>query len=277
MVFSAKSKTFLVGEYSVLFGGGAILLLTKPEFVLSTKSEATSIDGVHPNSPAYAFYLAHRNTFKDMSIKFVDPHGGLGGFGASSAQYALLYKLFLFLSDTNFEISQFLDEYRKLARDENSNSKPSGADCLAQYYDNHIFFDAKTSRVEHLEWLFPDIAFVIFKTKFKLATHSHLQELGRIKIDKLLPFVLNVKQSILTADRHLLRENIRGFFCTLHDMGFVDAAVFRAVNEILKIDGVVAAKGCGAKCVDTIVVIFEKSKPQCLPQVRREMIRMGVE
>ena len=55
-LFSAGSKTFLVGEYSVLFGGSAVVLVTPPRFELRVKSGETNLVGVEKDSPAGLFY-----------------------------------------------------------------------------------------------------------------------------------------------------------------------------------------------------------------------------
>ncbi|MDR1561005.1 MAG: hypothetical protein LBS23_01475, partial [Holosporaceae bacterium] len=57
-ILSAKCKTFLVGEYSVLFGGSAVLLATNPQFKLQiTKNEKSLLVGVPEESPAFLFYM----------------------------------------------------------------------------------------------------------------------------------------------------------------------------------------------------------------------------
>ena len=43
MILSAGSKTFLVGEYSVLFGGSAVVLLTPPLFKLQVVEKYTEL------------------------------------------------------------------------------------------------------------------------------------------------------------------------------------------------------------------------------------------
>jgi roadblock/LC7 domain-containing protein len=39
------------------------------------------------------------------------------------------------------------------------------------------------------------------------------------------------------------------------------------VEKIMQIDGVVAAKGCGAMCLDTILVIYRKDRSECMEAV----------
>ncbi|MDR2724163.1 MAG: hypothetical protein LBB25_03095 [Holosporaceae bacterium] len=255
------SKTFLVGEYSVLFGGSAIILVTLPEFKLQVTKGKTNLKGIDQESPAYCFYELH--DFCNFSMEFVDPHKKSGGFGASSAQFVMLYQLCLKLTHRRFDINLFLREYQDLSQKKNS-IKPSGADCIAQYYNHHIFFNAQTNVVEKLEWKFPQLDFIILKTKHKVVTHLHLEKLVPFDIEKLQNLTLNVKKSFLNNDEELLIKSVQGFFDSLKKYNLVIDQNIEAVDKLLRIDGIKAAKGCGAMGADTIIVIFEKRKKNTL-------------
>ena len=56
-IYSIPSKTFICGEYGVLYGGNAVLMATNPSFILDEKS------------------VIH------------DPYNGGGGFGLSGAKF----------------------------------------------------------------------------------------------------------------------------------------------------------------------------------------------
>ncbi|MDR0968129.1 MAG: hypothetical protein LBL99_00650 [Holosporaceae bacterium] len=253
--FSAGSKTFLVGEYSVLFGGGAVVLVAPPNFELKARKGKTDLIGVEKNSSAYSFYESH--DFDGLSIEFFDPHNGAGGFGASSAQFATLYKLYLELTRREFNVDSFLEEYKKLAG--KKGVAPSGADCVAQYFNRDVFFDSETNSVEKIDWKFPNLDFAIFKTGIKVATHSHLQELSPIDVSELKNLTFGVKNSFRDLDEESLTKNTQAFFNALKDKGLVVDNTAKIVGDLLKIDGVKAAKGCGALCADAIIAIFEKT------------------
>ncbi|MDR0753225.1 MAG: hypothetical protein LBE95_00965 [Holosporaceae bacterium] len=257
MKFSTGSKTFLVGEYSVVFGGSAIVLITPPLFELLVTHGETSIRGVDPTSPAYMFYRSH--DFRNISIEFVDPHKGAGGFGASSAQFTLLYQLYLRLTSAQFNADLFLKEYRELYGI-NGGAIPSGADSIAQYFNHSIFFDAKTNVVEQLNWTFPNFDFAILKTAYKIATHSHLRDIGFFDVADFQKPILNVRKSFWHNDEELLIQSVQDFFDILKERNLVIASNAAAVDKLLKIDGIKAAKGCGALGADTILIIFEKQK-----------------
>ncbi|MDR1982734.1 MAG: hypothetical protein LBQ08_02980 [Holosporaceae bacterium] len=261
MIISAGSKTFLVGEYAVLFGGSAIILVTSPSFKLKTKKGKTNLVGIKENSPAHRFYASH--DFSNLSIEFYDPHGECGGLGASSAQFAMLYKLYLKLTRQKFDENLFISEYRRNSWS-NVGIPPSGADCIAQYFDHHIIFDAKLNSAKKLVWNFPGLDFAVFKTDRKVNTHLHLQELGSIDVKKLQDMSLNVEKSFRHSDGELLIRSVQDFFSLLQEKNLVIDQTIKTVDELLKIEGVKAAKGCGALCADTILVIFEKQKRDTL-------------
>ena len=271
-MLTSKSKTFLLGEYSVLFGGCAIVLVTEPEFCMTIKKTPVchSIAGIKKVSPAFLFYLKHLNLFQDISLEFFDPYNGSGGFGASSAQFVLLYKFYLAATNKTFCANQFLDEYRHISTNKAAGEiLPSGADCLAQYCNNHIFFDSANNYFEKIEWPFDDICFSIFKTKKKVATHKHLSELKALdhsEISILNSCVIDAKSSFASKNSELLCKSIQKFYDFSCELGLVIENTQTIIQELLKYDYILAAKGCGALFADTILIIHKK---QHLEKVRQ--------
>lgn len=266
-IIAAKSKTFLIGEYCVLFGGSAIILTTIPEFklVIKTNEKESKITGISEQSPAFSFYIKYKNVFKNLDIEFIDPYKESGGLGASSAQFTTLYKLYLALTHCNLEINSFLKEYKYFA------GKASGADCVSQIYNHHIYFDSKNSTAENLEWNFENIDFAIFRTNFKTATHLHLSQLdNNLNVSELKIYVENAKQSFTNKDSDCLISNVNLFFSSLKELGLVLDKTNELVKVFMNTKGVFAAKGCGAMCSDTILVIFDiKNKLNVLETAKR--------
>jgi mevalonate kinase len=260
-VFYAGSKTFLAGEYSVLFGGSAVVLVTPPEFQLQVEKGKTNLTGIDRESPACLFYRSH--DFSDLSIKFCDPHGGSGGFGASSGQFTMLYKLYLRLTGQKFSIDSFLGEYKKCLPF-SVGVAPSGADCLSQYFNRHIFFNSLNRSVEPVDWNFPRLDFFVFKTGRKTLTHVHLRELSPMDVGELENSVLNLKKSFGNGDEELLIASLGIFFNLLKERKLVLDQTVEIVDRLLKIKGVRSAKGCGALGADSVIVIFEKSAKDVL-------------
>jgi mevalonate kinase len=201
--------------------------------------------------------------FSDLSIEFYDPSGGCGGFGASSAQFAMLYKLHLKLTQQKFSPNLFIDEYRKISQG-SAGVAPSGADCMAQYLNHSIFFDAKSNSAKKIIWNFPDLDFAIFKTDTKVNTHLHLRTLDPFDVQKLQDISLKVEKSFVYSDGEMLIRNVQKFFHLLEGKNLVIDQTVQIVDGLLKIEGVKAAKGCGALCADTILLIFEKNKKDIL-------------
>ena len=90
------SKTFVLGEYSVLHGGPAILLASEPYFSLRLEEKNENKNPFHPLSPAGKLWELEP-LLKTKSYLFSDPHHGLGGFGASSAEFIALFLQLNFL------------------------------------------------------------------------------------------------------------------------------------------------------------------------------------
>ena len=257
MILSAGSKTFLVGEYSVLFGGSAVVLLTSPSFELQAIGKQAELIGVGKLSPAGKFYAKHRDIFENLSLTFIDVHHESGGFGASSAQFVLLYKLMLHITGAAFDIKNFLEEYRALAG--NGEVLPSGADCVCQFLNHHIYFDNKTCTVEQIEFDLPNIAFAIFKTNFKVATHEHLRTLRPdFDISELQGCTQNVANGLKTKNEKLVISGVNDFFQRLCEMNLVLPQTKETVSQLKKDSVILAAKGCGALGADTIIVLYEK-------------------
>ncbi|MBR1734661.1 MAG: hypothetical protein IJ730_04345 [Alphaproteobacteria bacterium] len=291
MIIEAKSKTFLVGEYCVMCGGPAILLCTDPQFQLLIQNNINNSDsiisGISKQSPTFEFYQANRNSFRNLSIKFIDPHKGMGGFGASSAQFVLIYKLYKQLqkqtkkseidSETEIDIAAFLETYRELFGQGHS-IKPSGADCVAQIHNNHIYFNSSNNSVIHLNWNFKNIDFLIFRTGYKIATYKHLKNISPDFLykncDQLSKIVDKVFKAWISDEIYSFSKGIMEFFFTLDELNLVTTETKKLVEQILKIDGVLAAKGCGAMSADTIVVIFEKQSKNNIQKMIKNIIKI---
>ncbi len=167
------SKSFIVGEYLVLRGGGALVWLHEPSFTLAPVNEFLKI---HKDSPAgKLFSLFHRSaevsdqklktsleatTVATMEgdqicIKLSDPHKGAGGYGRSTAEFlAVLYvcglnfrcfpveltwlteitKIFNMSKGEKAKVAQKMwTLYKEITRSKNEYN-PSGIDLAAQLF-----------------------------------------------------------------------------------------------------------------------------------------------
>lgn len=292
MILRAKSKTFLVGEYCVTCGGSAIVLCTFPNFVLRVMKGYGIIRGIRDSSPAFAFYERYQNVFQYSFVQFIDPHSRTGGFGASSAQFSMLYRLKekiekSFRKEDVLSVgytARFLNEYHSITQCMGkygyhasripSLITPSGADCLAQLHNCNIYFNSSTNEVERLVyWPFEDLDFVIIKTGQKLPTYKHLCQLSpgfiRNSAVKLSSIVEEVRVAWKKSDSQKFVQEVRNFAHALEDLELVALRTQEILLEVRKLDGVMAAKGCGAMGADTVIIIFEKHK--------KEEVMIGIE
>ena len=118
--FKVPSKTFLLGEYAVLYGGSA-LVLTHPPFFRIQKTKVPK-KKFHKESPASLLMKKHGLS---QDFDFIDPHKD-GGFGGSTAEVVASLK-----NKTNHSFKKILEDYLNLFSDQFL--KPSGADLYAQW------------------------------------------------------------------------------------------------------------------------------------------------
>ena len=261
---SAKSKVFLVGEYAVLFGGNAILLTIEPSFKLKFReSMERGVLKNFINSPAFNFWEQHGHFFQKFDIEFEDPYNGTGGFGASSAQYVLLYKLYEMYNcrtviSEQEALKKCIDTYKKLPLNKGIN--PSGADCAAQYMNRHIFFNSTQQTATPLSWSFPNLDLRVFKTSDKVNTHEHLRNLKNLDISDMIAPIQNVRQAFDLADENLLIENVNLFFALMIEKDIAFPKTIDLVKQIRSMPFIRAAKGCGALAADVIAIILDKTQ-----------------
>lgn len=266
-------KTFLVGEYLALKGGPSVLLCTEPRFVLNmfpkkTRSDSPAI--FHVESPAGKFLKDHAAFFAHWEMEFHDPYGGIGGFGASTAQFAMLYMSELIMREG--EISSDQMQWGELLRDYNlyaysgEGEPPSGADLIAQLTGSVVLYDGTKMDVQSVDWPFKDIGFLLFHTGNKLATHEHLKSKLEIPVDELRSSALRAAKAIFTPDAEALNGAVQAYGETLEKSGYQAAESGAKLDWLLRNartstgdSPVVSAKACGAMGSDVLVVVYKKA------------------
>lgn len=250
------SKTFLLGEYVALNGAPCLVLNTPPYFSLTAEKKNSDVHGIPENSPADLFIKKNKNFFEQFSLNFYDPHQGRGGFGASSAQFLALYLLKNGNRRDEIDIQQLLNDYLECAWDQKG-IPPSGADVIGQLTGEITYFEKNTWYVEQITWPFTDYSFLLIPTGRKIPTHKHLLSIKKSEL-------LDLPNLAPIAKDHLLKKNIIGFAdcikqfrSALQEKKFVIDETQQLLEEIDKIPGVLASKGCGALGVDVIFVLCE--------------------
>src|SRR4051812_47804624 len=107
MIISASSpgKVFILGEYAVLEGRPAVIASVGPRFRMKLDREGARGPAPHPQSPVSRLMdwagragIPGIQDLEDLSLDFEDPFDGAGGFGSSTAQFALAYRVLSELS-----------------------------------------------------------------------------------------------------------------------------------------------------------------------------------
>lgn len=285
---SVGSKIFLVGEYQVLQEGTAFLAVIEPRFKLLVREGSGKLSGIPQGSPAFVYRQQEEDFFKNWDMEFVDPHAGRGGFGASTAQVALLqgFKGSIFSINSHAQVELDLkkihQKYLDLVRPE-SGPSPSGADLLSQLQGGLVELNIKTGKIQKHPWPFPGLQVYFFATGKKQVTHEHLKKLTLSPLSPpsgetpSVAYSEKSDQAPLTDLKRMYGRTMRSFHGgdetdfiaalnayhhELEKLGWVATETLAWLLELKKIEGVQAAKGCGAMGADVIAVVAQTNKAQ---------------
>lgn len=281
-VLSAPGKTFFLGEYLALDGGPSIVVSTRPRFVLRAEprfnpSEKPTLP-FNEMSPAGRYFERHKSDLSKWRLSFEDPHAGRGGLGASSAQWALLCALhrdWKWMEGKNFPWNALLAEYRACAWN-GEGTPPSGADVISQLSGgltyiksgqedkSDVTLDVKlndVTLVRGLSWAFPTMAFTLFRTGKKLATHEHLKTTTLAPYGVLRTIVLDAEKAFMSGDENRVAEAVRGYAHVLREAGLTaDSTEGLLVKMRERTDLFWAVKGCGAMGADVILALHSADR-----------------
>jgi mevalonate kinase len=272
-VSDCPGKVFIAGEYAVLAGGRAILAATEPRFSLSRDPAAgAQLISLHPRSPAGRLLsnLSVHERARVLQCYIADPLQGAGGFGASTAQFALLVKQ-LFPSLTVHDVWRL---YRELHEDEPV--PPSGADFFVQWEGGLQLWlgEGKGSALR----LHPQRDFEIaviaagHQPGRKVATHDHLPRLEEIHSGR-APWMAGLNQAVERTIQWVETPNGQALGAALSQVGQVlrsqgleIAATTRDLHSLQSVRGVLGAKGAGAMQADALVAIVEREHLSKVPE-----------
>lgn len=258
ILFLAPAKHFILGEYTILDAESEALLFSHdPCFSLKAKKgELATLDGIHPQSPAGKFYQFNKNLFANYQIFFSDPYQQIGGLGASSAQFLLLYRLKCYLENKAIHLDELLKNYHEFSF--TTGTPPSGADLISQFISG-ICHWKKPYSTQSYTWPFSDFDIHFIHTHHKIATHDHLSTL-------LLPKDLTPFKSITKAGINALaKKNSQEFFNAINEYkellslhNLTATHTLKMLNTLSSYSWVKASKGCGALGSDVLLVITDK-------------------
>ncbi len=272
MTYSIAGKTFILGEYAVLSGLPAIVAATPPRFTLSTGSQG---DEFHPLSPIGRLITwASQKKFSPLHFQFHDPLSGAGGFGASTAQFAMALRAYSqnqSLAELGTAPLTAIDAW-KIYRELMKNEKPipSGADLVAQWQGGVICF--KPERVSIDLWnSFPWNQFLIFSATQqkdrKVATHHHLPKLTETSLlqvggelyTELKDLIDLGLKSIQNRDPIRLGQVLNSYAEALCQVNLEIPATTADRAALQALPGVLGVKGAGALQADAILILIDPS------------------
>lgn len=253
------AKTFLVGEYAALRGQSSIVLTTTPCFELR-KTTQSGLQGIHPHSPAGRWWA--QSNLLDAGFTWHDPYSGLGGLGASSAQFLAVYLACADLHNQPVHYETLLRDYQKIATQAGT-IPPSGYDVLAQYMQGCAYLNVKTNTYENLTWGFTDLGFILLHSQQKLATHEHLQSLTLNQTtDHMSDLVDHAKTAFLNGSSYHLIEVVKAYHQALCEQGWVAEHTLHCIQRLYQETDALAIKGCGAMGADVILLLIKQNQIQ---------------
>lgn len=254
MNLSIPGKVFLLGEYSVLTGGRAILAAVGPRFQWTLSDREPRF---HPKSPAGKFLQTQKTKLK---ADFHDPHEGRGGFGASTAQFA--FSFYAAQGEHRSGIDAW-QAYRDLHRTDSV--PPSGADLLTQWEGGICAVDYSQAlpSVRKLRPSSLEEQILVFTATHlegrKVATHEHLR-----KAQWKAEWTADAVAIVGRAEVALAEDSGTEFGKALNDYAeflaghHLEAREAREDREaIASMKGVLGCKGTGALLSDVLIALVD--------------------
>jgi mevalonate kinase len=257
MMWAIPAKTFLVGEYAAIARAPAIVLTTAPCFALSIE-EHPGLVGIHPSSPAGQWWNQYGP--RGVGLKFTDPYHGIGGVGASSAEFVGVYLAQSYLNKQLPDANLLLEAYQDFSYD-GQGARPSGYDVLAQMLGGVVYIDKQHSICQKMFWPFCDVDFLLIHSGQKLATHCHLQSLVLPqKMEPLIDIVQQTKAAFDRTDSRMLANAVNAYHQELLSLAKVSDHSQKLIEYLRQQDDILAIKGCGAMGADVLLMLVSKSK-----------------
>ncbi len=252
---SFPSKTFLLGEYCVLEGAPALLLAHDPLFQSHFHESPQECSPFRNGSPAAR--LASQLGLDARRFSFHDPHQGKGGFGASGAEFLAVAR-----QNPAAPLDPLEFAWHARAAYLNLGEAGSGADILLQALEKKclLAIDISKRTLEELP-LRLGAVITLFHTGIKLSTHEHLHTLRSPQVLDLVPLTLQARQAYLQGSCDLFAAAINAFGRGLADRGLLANHSAKALSELRSVDGILAAKGCGAMGNDVLLVLSRAPLP----------------
>lgn len=255
-LFSIPSKAFVLGEYACLKGAPALVATFAPRFELHSTQGKPFAD-FSPESPVRQFLASHGDSSL-LDARFVDPHKGCGGFGGSTAEFALAYAA---LRGTSGGVTEMWNEYCRIQ------PRASGADLAAQWNGGFVVADPVTKTVETicgervLGRLF--VFSAAHQSGRKVKTHEHLELLERTDLSQLAKSEVLISgiQAARAGRFETFARAVNEYAMLLRSMGLELPQTTEDRMSLRDVRGVCAVKGTGAMQADAILVLGDPALP----------------
>jgi hypothetical protein len=273
---SAPSKSFWLGEYSVLKGRPALLGAHSPRFTLNARFG----DGEHAPLPfsekSPAGLLWHKALSRHPELSSASAFsfsGGSegGGFGASTAQFLLLYWALAQAGFLDLPLNWLsaYDCYRELTKKETL--PPSGADLVSQWKGGLTLFHPSERIAAEVLPLFEGSCILIFTAAHlgnrKTQTHEHLASLkpdflSETNASRLSNATLMGMEALQTDEPRLLGQAFLDTADQLWNLGLECKEAHEDRKAVEGLPGVLGVKGMGALLSDGLIVVLDRRLPQ---------------
>ncbi len=257
MKWLIPAKTFLLGEYAAIQGHSAMLLTTTPCFEFGL-GEKPGSERIHPDAPAMRWW--NKTGLQHQAYYWIDPYQGLGGLGASSAQFVGAYCASHALLNQPLCIENIIADYLT-CMDHHMGLKPSGYDVLAQMYEQCVYINQNNHQQQVYNWPFSDLNFILLRTGQKLATHEHLKNsTPTTSLEALNPLVHRAKLAFESKNSALLVDAVNQYHQALLQMNLVSTHSLDKIQELKHYSDILAIKGCGAMGADVLLILVKPEK-----------------
>ncbi len=263
----------MAGEYAVLKSGAALIAATSPSFEIHFARGRGEFSHFHQDSPAGRFIRERAAFFAKFDISFLDPTG-LGGLGASTAQFLAVYffheqrEACLFETERELDHHHLLKTYLECAW-QGEGFAPSGADLIGQERGYLSLVDKSAGQFKSFSWNLTHLGFHLIHTGMKLATHEHLKVTMDFSVEEMKKSFSLIEAAIHPVGDILQREDsfilgINQYAQALGRQGLTAPHSIDLLTEISNLSGVRAAKACGAMGSDVLFVVVEKNSREVL-------------
>lgn len=261
MKYSIPAKTFFLGEYAALSGGSALIMTTRPCFELVIQEPSLNGYSFHPDSPAGRWWQ------EPSTLAWHDPYQGIGGLGASSAQFIGVY--LASMQEKPVSLSDVFNAYQQVAFG-GKGLRPSGYDVLAQCLQGIVYINRQQSVYQSYPWPFDDLAFLLVHTGHKLATHHHLESMAQPGHDSdLSNLVDSARVAFERVDSGRVIDAVNGYHQALATRQLVAEHSLQLINRLKSKLNPLAIKGCGAMGSDVLLlVVLNNQLSACIKAVK---------